>query len=342
MFIHRRRGWEIPESLVTPEQVMRAPRPKLQIAGRRTLLGGSGAVVAAALLPGTAHAQVGGLFGGLFGGGAPAAPLKELKPLVAPRNARYDGGRPITPEHDATTYNNYYEFSDGKTLYQQAQALPLDPWSIKITGMVKQPRTIALEDILKQAKLEERVYRHRCVERWAMTVPWTGFPLSDLVSMAEPLGSAKYIVFTTIDDKKYMPGLHKAYYPWPYVDGLTIQEAMNELSFMTIGMYGKTVPPQNGAPIRLTTPWKYGFKQVKAIVQIDFTDQRPVSFWQKLASDEYGFWANINPAVPHPRWSQATESLLGSQEVVPTKIWNGYGEFVASMYDDKKSEKLFA
>ena len=338
MFIHKRRGWEIPESLATPEPVARAPRPKLHAPGRRSLLAGSAAAAALALLPADARAQ----FSSFFGGGAPAVPPKELKPLSASRNARYDAGRPITAEHDATTYNNYYEFSDGKTLYQQAQAVPLDPWSIKITGMVKQPRAIALEDLLKQAKLEERVYRHRCVERWAMTVPWTGFPLADFVRMAEPLGSAKYVVFTTLEDAKHMPGLHKAYYPWPYVDGLTMQEAMNELSFLSVGMYGKTAPPQNGAPIRLTTPWKYGFKQVKAIVQVDFTDKRPVSFWEKLASDEYGFWANINPAVPHPRWSQATESLLGSQEVVPTKIWNGYGEFVASMYDDKKTEKLFA
>jgi sulfoxide reductase catalytic subunit YedY len=257
-------------------------------------------------------------------------------------NTKYKPDRAITDEKDATTYNNYYEFSEGKDLWQAAQALPLDPWTITIDGMVNQPRTIGVDDLIKQVSLEQRVYRHRCVETWAMTVPWDGFPLASLVKMADPLASAKYVVFTTHEVPKAMPGLHSGMYPWPYIDGLTMAEAMNELSFLTVGMYGKTAPPQNGAPIRLTTPWKYGFKQVKAIGRITFTDKRPVSFWETLIPDEYGFWANINPEVPHPRWSQAHERLLGTGEVVPTRIWNGYGEYVAAMYDGLKNERLFA
>ena len=175
-----------------------------------------------------------------------------------------------------------------------------------------------------------------------MTVPWIGFPLADLVKLAEPLGSAKYVVFTTAEQPKVMVGLHKSYYPFPYVDGVTMQEAMNDLAFLSVGMYGKSLPPQNGAPIRLTLPWKYGFKQVKAITRVTFTDKRPATFWETLIPAEYGFWANVNPQVPHPRWSQARERLLGTNEMVPTQIWNGYGEFVASMYDDKKNERLFA
>ena len=175
-----------------------------------------------------------------------------------------------------------------------------------------------------------------------MTVPWTGFPLASLVKLAEPLGSATYVKFTTLADTKTMPGLHKPWYPWPYVEGLTLQEAMNDLAFLSIGIYGKTLPPQNGAPIRLNVPWKYGFKSAKSIVKVEFTDKRPQNFWQLLQDSEYGFWANVNPAVPHPRWSQAEERLIGTDDVAPTQIWNGYGEHVAAMYADKQSERLFA
>ena len=198
-----------------------------------------------------------------------------------------------------------------------------------------------MDDLLKQVSLEERIYRHRCVETWAMTVPWIGFPLADLVKLAEPLGSAKYVVFTTVADEKTMPGLHASFYPWPYTEGVTMEEAMNELAFLSVGMYGKTLPPQNGAPIRLTLPWKYGFKSAKSIVKISFTDKRPTTFWQALQDEEYGFWANVNPGVPHPRWSQARERLLGNDEMVATQIWNGYGEQVAAMYANMKGERLF-
>ena len=300
MHILRRRGWELPEHLVTPEAL---------VLGRRAALTGAGSVVLAA-----------------------AAGLEP--------DPKYPPGRDITPEKYSTTYNNYYEFSESKNLWQAAQALKQRPWSISLEGELKQPRTIDIDDLLKQVQLEERVYRHRCVEAWAMTVPWTGFPLSQLLKLAEPLGSAKFVVFETVQDKS-MPGLDSPFYPWPYIEGLAIDEAANDMAFISTGMYGKPLPPQDGGPIRLTVPWKYGFKSAKALIKISFTEKRPVNFWQAIQPSEYGFWANVNPAVAHPRWSQANERLLGSNQMVPTQIYNGYGEFVASLYTDRKNEKLF-
>jgi sulfoxide reductase catalytic subunit YedY len=325
MLIQRRRGWEIPDREATPETAM---------LGRRGLLGAAAGAGVLATTAAPARAW------SLFGGSSP--PPVELKPLTAPRNAKYDGGRPLTDEREATTYNNYYEFGLSKSVYDAAAALKTDPWTIELAGLIKTPRTLGFDDLMKQMKLEERVYRHRCVEAWAMTVPWVGFPLADLVKLAEPLGSAKFVKFTTLADPKTMPGLRQSWYPWPYTEGLTMQEAMNELTFLSVGMYGKTIPPQDGAPIRLTVPWKYGFKSAKSIVKVEFTDEQPKTFWQQLQDSEYGFWANVNPAVPHPRWSQAEERLLGAGETVPTKIWNGYGEYVAAMYADKTKERLFA
>jgi sulfoxide reductase catalytic subunit YedY len=259
---------------------------------------------------------------------------------AAPRNPKYVPGRPITDEKYATTYNNYYEFNESKNVWRQAQALKQRPWTIRLEGMMKQPRTIDIDDLLKQVQLEERVYRHRCVEAWSMVVPWTGFPLSQLLKLAEPLDSAKYVVFETVQDKA-MPGLSAPFYPWPYIEGLTMAEAANELTFISTGLYGKPLPPQNGGPIRLTVPWKYGFKSAKALTKISFTDKRPVNFWQAIAPSEYGFWANVNPAVAHPRWSQAQERVLGTDEMVPTVIYNGYGEYVAGLYSGIEHEKLF-
>ncbi len=218
----------------------------------------------------------------------------------------------------------------------------IDPEQHKmvIHGMVKQPRTYDLDDLLKQVQLEERIYRHRCVETWAMTVPWSGFALSQLLALVEPLASAKYVMFETAQDKT-MRGLNAPFYPWPYTEGLAMDEAANDMAFMVTGMYGKPVPPQNGGPLRIALPWKYGFKSAKSIVKITFTDKKPTTFWEGIGPGEYGFWANVNPTVPHPRWSQARERLLGSNEMVPTQIYNGYGDFVAGLYSDRKSEKLF-
>jgi sulfoxide reductase catalytic subunit YedY len=306
MHIMRRRGWELPERLATPEAL---------VLSRRGALAGVGLLAA-----------------------APALAQQPATPAV---NPKYQAGRALTSEKAATTYNNYYEFSDGKDLWREAQGLKQRPWTIELAGEVKQPRTIGIDDLLKQVQLEERIYRHRCVEAWAMTVPWTGFPLSQLLKIAEPLGSAKYVVFQTLEDSKQMPGLDSPFYPWPYIEGLAIDEAANDMAFISTGMFGKPLPPQNGGPIRLTLPWKYGFKSAKALVKISFSEKQPVNFWQAIQPAEYGFWANVNPAVAHPRWSQAQERLIGTDQVVPTQIYNGYGEFVASLYTDRKNEKLF-
>jgi len=307
IFVHRRRGWEIPEREVTPEVVSCGPK-----LARRT-----------------------------FGRLAAAAAATTMAYGVAHADDRYPPGRALTPERDATTYNNYYEFGSSKTIFAAAENFVMTPWTLQIDGMVRQKRTLALDELLKQVSLEERVYRHRCVEAWAMTVPWTGFPLSALLRLAEPDAGAKYVVFQTAEDRKRMPGLRQSWYPWPYVEGVTMEEAGNDLAFLATGMYGKALPAQNGGPIRLVLPWKYGFKSAKALVKISFTETRPKTFWSQIGPDEYGFWANVNPEVPHPRWSQANERLLGSGEMVPTQIYNGYGTFVASLYSDKKNEKLF-
>jgi sulfoxide reductase catalytic subunit YedY len=273
-----------------------------------------------------------------IGGAAMLAPARARADV--PVNPAFAPGRPLTEEQYSTTYNNYYEFGESKSIWRDAQKLKQRPWTIRLDGMLKQPRTIAIDDLLKQVPLEERIYRHRCVEAWAMTVPWTGFPLAALLKLAEPLGSAKYVVFETAQDK-VMGGLDAPFYPWPYIEAVTIDEAANDLAFISTGLYGKPLPPQNGGPIRLTLPWKYGFKSAKAIVRIGFTDKQPATFWEAISSSEYGFWANVNPAVPHPRWSQATERLLGSDQRVPTQLFNGYADQVAALYTDRKNEKLF-
>jgi methionine sulfoxide reductase catalytic subunit len=311
MFVHNRRGWELPESAATPEAL---------VLGRRRALAGLGAGLA------------------LAAGGSRA--MAQPAPALTP-DPRFPPGRDITPERDATTYNNYYEFSEDKNLWRAAQKLPQSPWSIELAGEVEKPRTIAFEDLMKQVKVEERVYRHRCVEAWAMTVPWTGFQLSELIRLAAPKSSAKYVAFTTLADEKHMPGLGAPFYPWPYTEGLAMDEAANELAFIATGLYGKPLPPQNGGPIRLVTPWKYGFKSAKAIVKVSFVEKQPSTFWEAINPDEYGFWANVNPKVPHPRWSQATERLLGSDQRVPTQLFNGYAEFVAPLYAGRANEKLF-
>jgi len=306
MRVINRRGWDLPERDATPEHL---------VLGRRTLMATAG--VAGLILPVGAHAQ------------------------GAPRNAAFDPGRDMTAERDATTYKNFYEFGTDKSISRAAQRLPVAPWTIQIDGLVDTPKTIGFDDLMKQVQLEERVYRHRCVEGWAMTVPWTGFALRDLVKIAAPTSAAKYVVFTTLADQKTMPGLRISQFEWPYVEGVTMAEANNDLAFLATGLYGKTIPKQNGAPIRLVLPWKYGFKSVKSIVKVSFTDKKPTTFWEGIQPSEYGFWANVNPAVPHPRWSQATERLLGNDQRVPTLIYNGYGEQVASLYAGLGSERLF-
>jgi sulfoxide reductase catalytic subunit YedY len=207
--------------------------------------------------------------------------------------------------------------------------------------MVEQPQELDIEEIVRKIPIEERLYRHRCVEAWSMDVPWSGFPLKALLDLARPLGSARYVRFETFMNPDEAPEQAQTWYPWPYVEGLTMAEATNELTFLVTGMYGKPVPKQNGAPLRLAVPWKYGFKSIKSIVSFTFTDKRPVSFWEQIQASEYGFWANVNPEVPHPRWSQASERVLGTNEMVPTQLYNGYGEFVADLYKGLDTERLY-
>ena len=245
----------------------------------------------------------------------------------------------MTPEKITANYNNFYEFSTEKHL--SSEALKTRPWMVSIDGMVEKPLQIGIDDLVKSMGVEERLYRHRCVEAWSMAVPWTGFPLKKLVDMAKPLGSAKFVRFETFLDKKTAPGQRGSFYPWPYIEALTIAEATNDLAFMVTGAYGKPLPKNFGAPIRLATPWKYGFKSAKSIVKISFVDKRPETFWENLGPDEYGFWANVNPQVPHPRWSQATETFLNTGDRRPTMLFNGYGEQVASLYSGLEKEPLY-
>ena len=310
MLIKVRENWALPETAVMSEHIYMNRRQWLQAAG----VAGAGLAT-------------------MFASGAINTVNAAIGPYPAPRNEAYVGGRALTPEDEATTYTNFYEFGSSKNIWRRAQNLTTDPWSVSLGGLVETPVTLDAEDLLRQlGGLEERIYRHRCVEAWAMTVPWTGIPLARLVSFARPTASAKYLRMETFWDPSVAPGQKQDWYPWPYVEGLTLAEAVNELAFLATGIYGKPMPAQNGAPLRLVVPWKYGFKSIKSIVRFTFTDQRPVSFWEELNMEEYGFWANVNPDVPHPRWSQASERLLGSGDRVPTQIYNGYGAEVAGLY----------
>lgn len=326
MLIRIKRGWEIPESQATPEDVFLNRRRLLKAAAAGPLLLGAGGLLAACDDMPAQAAE----------GDDPSAKLYPVG-----RNPEYTLDRPITDETLATTYNNYYEFGSSKNIWQKAQSLPLRPWTVTLDGMVEQPMEVGIDDLLAKMPLEERVYRHRCVEAWSMAVPYSGFPLKALVDLARPLSSAKYVKMTTFQDPAVAGGQRAAWYPWPYVEGLTMAEATHHLTFIATGLYGKPMPKQNGAPLRLAVPWKYGFKHIKGIVRFEFTDERPKSFWEVIQGSEYGFWANVNPEVPHPRWSQAMERDITTQESIPTQIYNGYGEYVAGLYSDLGNEPLF-
>lgn len=319
--IHKKPSWAIAEARATPEAIFLNRRAILKTWG----MGGLMAATIAAM-PRTAHA-------------AETNPTADLYP--AKRNDAYKLDRPLTPEDVTSTYNNFYEYGERKNIWRAAQELKTEPWTITIDGMVEKPVTLAFDDFVRKFPLEERLYRHRCVEAWSMTIPWTGFPLSSLVKFARPLGSAKYLRFETFMDPKMAPGQHSPFYPWPYIEGVTMEEAMNELPFMVTGAYGKPLLKQYGAPVRLHLPWKYGFKSAKSLVKITFTDKQPLNFWQQLSPHEYGFWANVNPKVPHPRWSQAEEREIGTGKTVPTLLYNGYGEQVADLYKGMTGRKLF-
>ncbi len=257
----------------------------------------------------------------------------------------YGKGEKLTSYKDATSYNNYYEFGTGKKdPARTSQHFKTDPWSITVEGEANKTGTFHLEDILKHAQLEERIYRFRCVEAWSMVVPWVGFSLADMLQRFQPTSKAKYVQFDTLFDPQQMPGQKRRVLDWPYRDGLRMDEAMNPLSFMATGMYGRHMPNQNGAPIRLIVPWKYGFKNIKSIVKITFMEQEPICTWNVTGPKEYGFYSNVNPLVDHPRWSQATERVLGSNFWEPktkTQMFNGYGEQVAHLYKGMNLRKYF-
>jgi sulfoxide reductase catalytic subunit YedY len=279
---------------------------------------------------------------GVLGAGAflaacgPGAAPQET-PAVEPKaGARTDElGDPLNTYEEITNYNNFYEFTtDKREVAVMAKNLRTSPWEVEVYGLVNKPKTYGLEDLLKRFPQEERIYRLRCVEAWSMVIPWMGFSLAKLLQDVEPLSTARYVRFETLMDPEQFPAQKQSFYPWPYQEGLTIEEAMHDLTILATGLYGELMPPQNGAPVRLVVPWKYGFKSIKSIVKIELVDYEPNTLWSTIAPHEYGFYANVNPNVPHPRWSQASERRIGESGRRKTLLFNGYAEEVAHLYKD--------
>ncbi len=309
-------GWKIPEQQATPEDIYLDRRRFIRQLGYSGL-------------------GLWGLLSGLSGRGLSAASGPQTSGIYpAPRNAKFTLDRPLTAEQVAATYNNFYEFTlDKDRVHELAKNFKTSPWRIEVRGEVEKPFTIDVDDLLRKLPVEERLYRFRCVEAWSMAVPWTGIPMKKFIDLARPTSQAKYMRFVTFLDPKQAPGQRtQSWYPWPYFEGLRLDEAMNELTMLVTGIYGHPLPNQHGAPIRLIVPWKYGFKSIKSIVSIEFTREQPRTFWNQLVPDEYDFWANVDPRVPHPRWSQATERIIPSGKRVPTLPYNGYGDYVAGLY----------
>lgn len=321
------KDWEIPESCATPESLFLSRRNTIKGFGSIGLLFASGTIAKNVF---ASH-----------GGNISDDPSQNLYPVK--RNPKFKLERELSPESFATHYNNYYEFGSQKNIFGLAQNLAIRPWTLTIDGLIKNNLLVDIETLLNKMPLEERLYRHRCVEAWSIAVPYSGFSLKSLINLVEPLGSAKYLLLSSFNNSEIARGQKQFWYPWPYTDGLTIEEATNDLSFIATGYYGKPIPKQNGSPLRIALPWKYGFKHVKGITRITFTEKRPVSFWETISPNEYGFWANVNPDVPHPRWSQKIEKFHGPNGVehIPTKIFNGYAEFVSDLYQDYLYEPLF-
>lgn len=268
------------------------------------------------------------------------------KKLKAKYNQKYSVNDKQTSFKDATTYNNFYEFGmDKDDPARYSKSLITRPWTVSVEGLAQKPQVFDFDSLIKLSALEERVYRMRCVEGWSMVIPWNGFSLSNLLNKAEPLGSAKYVEFVTLADPKQMPGLSSTVIAWPYLEGLRLDEAMNPLTFLTFGMYGEVLPNQNGAPVRIVVPWKYGFKSAKSIVKIRLTDKEPITSWHRTAPMEYGFYSNVNPNVSHPRWSQSTERRIDGRNVfsskIKTEMFNGYGEHVAGLYTGMDLRKFY-
>jgi len=314
------RGWAIPEREVTLERVYLDRRKFLAGASAAAVGGISGLVLASDSAPSLGPSSQKG--------------KPELLPRSAPRNPEYKVDYPLTSERVATSFNNYYEFTEAKRrVWKLAEKFEPRPWEIEIKGWVEKPRKIDVDDLIRQMPLEERVYRHRCVEAWAMVIPWMGFPMKRFVEWCAPKSKARYLRMVSFYRPAQAEGQRTlTQYPWPYHEALTLDEATNELALLVVGVYGKTLPNQNGAPLRVITPWKYGFKGIKGITRFEFTDQPPATFWHTAVPTEYDFVANVDPSKPHPRWSQAHEQLVETGEVIPTRLFNGYEKYVAQLY----------
>jgi methionine sulfoxide reductase catalytic subunit len=320
--------WNVPEREITPEHLWR---------GRRRFLLGMGGV-ALGLGVGAWWWLNTGTDDQVLDAGAGNHAGAELYP--AGLNGSYaDLDRPLTIETEAARYTNFYEFSSTKEVWRYVKPFQPTPWTVQVDGLVARPRTYDLDDLLKAFPLQERRYRHRCVETWAMAVPWTGFSLADLLRKVEPLPGARFVRFVSFERPNEASRQRSRIGPWPYSEGLTLEEATNPLTFLATGMYGHPLLKQHGAPIRLVVPWKYGFKSAKSLVRIEVTPTQPATFWNTLVPHEYGFQANVDPDVPHPRWSQKTERMLGSGERRATQIFNGYGDWAGKLYVKRPDAK---
>jgi sulfoxide reductase catalytic subunit YedY len=316
MLVKIPRGWEIAERAATPEEIYLNRRQfvkKLSWAGVGAVAMFSGWENVAAMIP---------------------RRLDHAGIYPAKRNAKYALDRPLTDEWATAHYNNFYEFTtDKERVADLVEKFQTRPWTVEVAGMVAKPKTYDVDELTRLMPVEERLYRHRCVEAWSMAEPWTGFPMKALVDLVQPLSSAKFVRMISFNKPEQAPGMRtQSWYPWPYYEGLRMDEAANELAMLVIGIYGHELPKQNGAPIRLVTPWKYGYKSIKSIVKIDFTGKQPATFWNDVAPNEYDFLSNVNPKVPHPRWSQATEQPIPGGPRRPTLLYNGYEEYVAPLY----------
>jgi sulfoxide reductase catalytic subunit YedY len=323
---------KIPASEITPEHIY---------VSRRKFMVGIGSLAAgAAVLSACGPGKQSDTPQTEDAGSAPTGSVADTEPHASVSTDEL--GDPLNSFEEITNYNNFYEFStDKQAVARIAKDFDTSPWKVTVGGLVNNPRTYDLDDLKKRFGLEERVYRLRCVEAWSMVIPWIGFPLNKLLKEVDPMSKAKYVRFEAVYDPEQMPGQHNTWYNWPYLEGLRMDEAMHDLTLLATGLYGKDLLPQSGAPIRLVVPWKYGFKSIKSIVKIDLVEKQPYSLWMNAAPNEYGFYANVNPNVPHPRWSQASERRIGELRRRKTLMFNGYEEQVAHLYEGMDLQKNF-
>lgn len=346
MRIRRRKGWEIPEREATPEaEYLAAPRVGSAVLTRRRFLSGGAAGLGA-----VGAAGIGSLLASACPGSSRADGESYVPPPIRPavkglypakRNPKFALDRPLTDETVAATHNNFYEFTEDKRgVWKAAKGFTTHPWAIEVSGRVEKPFTIDVDDLARKLGVEERLYRLRCVEAWAMAVPWTGVSLRAVVDFCKPTADATHLRMVSFKRPSEASGQLKPWYPWPYFEALSLAEARNELAFLATGIYGHELPAQHGAPIRLVAPWKYGLKSIKSIVRLEFTAAQPGTFWNALQPTEYGWYSNVNPDVPHPRWSQASETMIGTGERRVTLPYNGYAEWVAALYPPESRTRI--